>query len=356
MKKKIIIICSIIIVIIILLVSLYFYGLTPVNKNKQNVEFNITTGMSKIDIIDKLASDKLIKSKFVGYIYVLLNRNLNLQAGNYELNDNMSLKDILKKINDGKIIEVKNTFNLTFIEGKRLNSYASIIAKETNTTEDEVLSLMSDKEFLQELIDKYWFITDEILNKDIYYPLEGYVFASTYELYNGSSVKDIIFKMLDGMQNVLNPLKEDIEASGYSVHEILTLASIVELEGARSTDRTGVAGVFYNRLKRGESLGSDVTTYYAVRKDFSEPLYLSEINNCQNGYNTRGTCNVGKLPVGPICSPSLESIKAVINPSKHDYLYFVADKNGKTYFMKTYSEHQAKVRELQASGLWFTYN
>ena len=157
------------------------------------------------------------------------------------------------------------------------------------------------------------------------------------------------------MENVLNNYRDEIENSNYSVHEILTMASIVELEGAASNDRAGVAGVFYNRLKIGESLGSDVTTYYAVKKDFSSDLTNSDLYNCNNGYNTRGNCNRGKLPVGPICSASVDSILATIKPSKHDYLFFVADKNKKTYFTKTNAEHEAKVSELKANGLWNEY-
>ena len=204
---------------------------------------------------------------------------------------------------------------------------------------------------IKTLIDKYWFLTDDILKDGIYYPLEGYLFASTYELYNGSGIKDIITKMLDGTNDILTKYKEDIENSKYSVHEILTLASVVEQEGAASNDRAGVAGVFYNRLKIGESLGSDVTTYYAYGKNFDEDLSMSELNNCSNGYNTRNGCNAGKLPIGPICSPSSDSIIATINPSNHDYLFFVADKTGKTYFTKTNAEHNAKVRELKAYGM-----
>ena len=189
------------------------------------------------------------------------------------------------------------------------------------------------------------------------YPLEGYLFPNTYEFYATSTPKDIIEKMLNSTASVLEDLKESITNSGYSVHEILTMACIVESEGANSDDRAGVAGVFYNRLKRGESLGSDVTTYYGAKVELSErDLYQAEIDDCSNGYNTRGLCNWGKLPVGPINNPSLDSIKASLNPSNHDYLFFVADKNKKTYFTKTNSEHDAKVRELKAAGLWYTYN
>ena len=84
-------------------------------------------------------------------------------------------------------------------------------------------------------------------------------------------------------------------------------------------------------------------------------MYLSELNDV-NAYNTRPAAMAGKLPVGPICSPSRESIEAVINPEKHDYYFFVADKNGKTYFTKTNAEHDAVIKELQASGLWYEYN
>lgn len=356
MKKKIIIVVVLLIAVIGVLIGTYFYGLTPVSKDNKIVEFKISSGTSKLDIVDNLKEQGLIKSKISLYIYVLLNRNLNLQAGTYEISANMRADEILKKINDGKIKEVKNTFNLKFIEGKRLTNYVNIIAEATKSTKEEVLAVLNDKAYLQELINKYWFLTDEILNEGIYYPLEGYLFADTYELYNGSTIKDIVGRMLDGMNDKLTSLKNEIEASNYSVHEILTLASIVESEGANSDDRAGVAGVFYNRLKIGDSLGSDVTTYYGAKVEMSErDLYISEINDCSNGYNTRGLCNKGKLPIGPISSPSFESIKAVVNPSEHDFYFFVADKNKKTYFTKTNQEHINKVNELKNKGLWNQY-
>jgi len=175
---------------------------------------------------------------------------------------------------------------------------------------------------------------------------------STYSDLNGHAIGNLI---LTSLLKETNSLKTSIEESKYSVHELLTLASIVESEGANSDDRKGVAGVFYNRLNRGEALGSDVTAYYAAKKDFSSDLWQYEIDAC-SPYNTRGKCAVKGIPVGPISSPSYESIKAAISPSVHDYLFFVADKNKKTYFTKTNSEHEAKIRELRAAGLWYTYN
>lgn len=355
MKNKIIIVSVTIVTVIALLIGLYFYGLTPVSKEAKTVEFTVDTGAKKTEIVDKLKEAGLIKSKISLYIYLGLNSKLNLQAGDYELSANMSAKEIIAKINAGKIIEIDNTFKLTFIEGKRITDYAKIIAGATNSTSEDVLKVLNDKEYLQELITKYWFLTDDILDSGIYYPLEGYLFPSTYELYNGSSIKDIVTKMLDGMSTRLTGLKNDIESSKYSIHELLTLASIIESEGANSDDRAGVAGVFYNRLNRGEALGSDVTAYYAAKKDFSTDLWQYEIDAC-SPYNTRGKCAVKGIPIGPISNPSFESINAAINPSSHDYLFFVADKNKKTYFTKTNGEHEAKIRELRAAGLWYEYN
>ncbi len=356
MKKKIIIILGTVLVIIILFIAFYFAGLKAVSKNETKIIFVINAGDSKADIINALAASGLIKSKISAYIYVGLHQNLNLQAGEYELSENMSLEEILANFNNGKVVEKDNTFSLTFVEGKKLKDYAQIIANATNTSKEEVINTLADKTYLQELIEKYWFLTDDILNEEIYFPLEGYLFADTYEFYQGSSIKNIVEKMLDEMGNILDEYSSFISESSYNVHEILTLASIVEVEGSNSDDRAGVAGVFYNRLENNWSLGSDATTYYAAQVDFSErDLYMSEINDI-NAYNTRPAAMAGKLPVGPICTPSKESIYAALNPSKHDYYYFVADKTGKTYFTKTNAEHNNMVASLKANGLWYEYN
>lgn len=210
---------------------------------------------------------------------------------------------------------------------------------------------MSDKEFLNELINEYWFLTDEILNSDIYYSLEGYLYPNTYMIYKNSSFKNVVYKMLDEMNNKLTPLKSKIENSNYTVHELLTLASIVEQEGPVGTDRYGIAGVFTNRLNDNWSLGSCVTTYYAARVTLGDALYQKDIDDCSNKYNTRCKTYIG-LPVGPICNPSIDSVEASLNPTKHNYYYFEADKNNKTYFNETYNGHLNTIERLEREGLW----
>ena len=160
--------------------------------------------------------------------------------------------------------------------------------------------------------------------------------------------------MLDEMDKKLSKYKDAINKSDLSVHEIITLASVVELEGAKATDRKGVAGVFYNRLASSAypTLGSDATTYYASKiDDWSYSLTYKELNDCKNKYNTRCSSNTG-LPIGPICNPGIESIEATINPDKHEYYYFVADCNGKVYLTKNSTEHNNIINKLKKEDNW----
>jgi UPF0755 protein len=265
----------------------------------------------------------------------------------------MSLEEILTKITKGEVID--NSISVTFVEGKRITNYVKVINKNFGYSEDEILNVLSDKKYLQELIDKYWFLTEDILNDKLYYALEGYLAPNTYFFNKDASIKEIIEKLLNTTGKELEKVKDKIQASEYSIHEMLTMASIVELEGANSDDRKGVAGVFYNRLQNGWSLGSDVTTYYAEQIEMSDrDLYQKELDEV-NDYNTRPAAMAGKLPVGPICNPGVESLKAAIEPEEHNYFFFVADKYKKTYFTKTNSEHIAIINKLKKDGLWYTY-
>ncbi len=362
MKNKKVVILSVILAIIFIsgigLVVFYNVNLGSVSKisevtDDDKVLFAVKSGDASKTIIDNLADAGLIRNRYVTYIYVKTH-SLSMQAGTYELNKGMTLEEIFKKLSNGDIAD--NTISITFIEGKRFVNYVKVISDNFGYSEEEIINELEDENYLRELIDKYWFLTDDILNDKLYYALEGYLFPDTYVFYEDASIKEIINVLLNEMGNKLEPYKKKIENSNYSIHEILTLASIVELEGNTSNDRAGVAGVFYNRLENGMSLGSDVTTYYGARVELSDrELYQSEIDEA-NDYNTRHISMAGKLPVGPICSSSIESIVATIEPEEHDYLYFVADKNKDTYFTRTYAEHEAKIAELKSKGLWFNYN
>lgn len=320
---------------------------------EDTIILEIKQGMTSKQVIDTIYNAGFLKNKYVGYTYIKLNKNLNLQAGIYELTNDMGFLEVMNKINSGEVVD--NSIAVTFVEGKRITYFVQKIAENFTYSEEEIFDKISSDDYLNYLIDKYWFLTDEILNDKIYYPLEGYLYPNTYLFNKGATVEEIIEKLLNSTDKVLTNYKDLIENSEYSVHQLLTMASIVELEGANSDDRRGVAGVFYNRLNSGWSLGSDVTTYYAAKIDFGDrDLYQYEID-AVNDYNTRSSAMAGKLPVGPICSPSSLSIDAVLNPLEHNYYYFVADKNKKTYFSENYNQHIEIINKLKAEGLWYQY-
>ena len=284
-----------------------FFMMMPINSsNNDDVMFNVESGTSKNQIISDLKKQGLIRNTNFTKILVKLNYRKGFLAGNYKLSKSMTLMEILESLTSGTNIE-KNEMAITFIEGKRFIEYADILANNLTFTKEEVISTCKDKDYLTSLIEKYWFITDDILKDGVYYPLEGYLFPDTYFI------------------------KKELEASSES-------------------DRKEISGVFQNRIKNNMSIGSDVTTCYGVKKELGSAILQSDIDSC-NAYNTRGTCTTG-IPIGPICSPSIVSIDAAINPSTNDYFYFVADAKGKVYYNKTASEHEKTVADLKSKGLW----
>ena len=351
LKIGLIILGILIIGIIIMYVSMF----TKVSSSDEEIGIAIPLGTGTNGIADILKENNIIRSKLGFKIYIKVNNIGNFKAGEYNLKQNMSLKEITQSLQSG-IVYDQNNINFIYLEGKNIRWLAKKIAETTNNPESEVYELLSRENYIDSLIDKYWFITDEIKNEDIYYSLEGYLFPDTYALKNkDASVEEIFEKMLDKMEEVLEEYKKEIQDSEYSAHEILTIASIIEMESVHTEDRKDVSSVIYNRLDRNMAIQSDVTTYYAFKIDMGErDLYQRELDT-YNPYNTRGPRMQGKLPVGPISSVSKSSIEAAINPNKTNYLFFVADKNGKVYFSKTSSEHDQIISELSTRGLWFEY-
>ena len=351
--KLVLIILLVVLVVSAFLVGFYYkYQISPVSRESEKIVVEIKGG-SIASIGDTLYEYELIKSKFIFKIFVKLNGVNNLKASTYELDKNMSLEEIIDILEEGNAYN-PDEIRITFKEGLNVRKIAKLIEENTNNSYDDVINLMDDVSYIDSLINKYWFLTDDIKDEKIYYPLEGYLFPNTYALLNVDvDVKTIIETMLDETDKQLTKYKSDIEKSKYSVHETLTLASIVELEGASANDRAGVAGVFHNRLKDKWSLGSDVTTYYYLKiDDFKQSLNGNRnLYTCDNAYNTRCTSFVG-LPVGPVSNPGLESIEATINYSEHDNYYFVADCKGKTYLNKNATGHYNIIQKLKNEDNW----
>ena len=345
MKKKIIIGVLVLFTMILVATGIfYFNSISPVDKkDTKDIVFVVKPGEKKATITKNLKDKGLIKNDKTALVYLFFNSDLNIQAGSYDLNKSMSVSDIFTKLHKGDIrVE---TLNITFLPGKRLTSYVETISNTFGYDYEEIINTINGADYLSTQIEKYWFLTDEILNDKIYYGLEGYIMPDTYEFMSNSSIDDIFTRLLDQTATKLEPYRTQIESSEYSVHEILTMASIVELEANTDSDRNSVAQVIFKRLELDMALGMDVTTYYAEQKEMGEELTADELNR-GNGYNTRNT-NMSGLPVGPIANPSLTSINAVFNPSDTNYVYFYADvTTGKVYFAETNEEFLRIIREV----------
>lgn len=362
-KKVLIVFLIIIAIIVIAILSAvlwYFNSIKAINPKGTNDKIVDIKG-SATTVAKTLEENGVIKSALAMRIYIKLNKVDNLVAGRYQIFESDDVASILDKMCKGELAE--DEVKLTIVEGKNMRYIAKKIAENTDNTEDDVYALLESEEYIDSVIEQYWFVTEDVKNQDLYYSLEGYLFPDTYTFERKEVKVETIFKqMLDNMEKILKPYQEELENSDLSVHQMLTLASMAELEGGNEKDEEGISdrakivGVFMNRINKNMKLGSDVTAYYAFKVDLSERDLTTKELNTQNPYNTRGPEMEGKLPAGPICNPSAEAIEAAVHPHISNYLYFVSDKNQKCYFTENYKEHQNIIKELKNKKLWYTYD
>lgn len=355
LKKKfkiILVLVAILLIGIATLLGTYCYFKSPVSNDKKEVSIVIENGSTISDIATLLKKEGLIKNENFFKLYVKLKKVSNVYAAKYYFSPSMNLDEIINTLNEGGYNE--NEISITFKEGINMRGIAKLIKENTSNSEDDVYKKLKDEKYLNSAIEKYWFLTDDIKNSKIYYSLEGYLFPDTYRFNSKDvTVEEIFNKMLDQMEKELNKYKKQIENSKYSVHELITLASITQSEGYNEDDFKNIASVFYNRLKTGMALGSCVTSYYGVKKDMTDELLQKDID-ASNPYNTRGN-NPVSFPVGPISMPGAKALDATLDPIETSYYFFVSDKNNKLYFTKTLNEHERMITKLQNEGLWLEW-
>jgi UPF0755 protein len=318
----------------------YTLGLRPVDPTSdEKVIVEIPNGSGASAIVDILDEAGLVKNKFCAKVNSRIGGYNSLQANTYVFSPSMAFNEIMKVINTGDF-EYVSKESIEVKDGARLQQVAEAMAEQLPFTAEEILAKWSDQQYLSELIDRYWFLTDEILDKDIMYPLEGYLYADTYFVTTDNSTIEGFTEMcLDRMDEELSERRPAIDASGCTVHQLLTLTSIVTKE-ATADDQAGVAGVFMNRLDQGMSLGSDVTVCYIFQEDRVD-LKVSQLEST-NPYNTR---KYAGLPPGPICQVVGDAIDATLNYEKHDYLFFIADEQGIVRYSTDEAGHESNIDE-----------
>lgn len=339
-KKLIGIIAGIVIAFIIGIIIFYNVGISSVSSKDEDVIVTVEQGSTSSSILDALDEAGLVKNKLCGQIFLKLNRYDHLQANTYILNKNMSLSDIFSLIENPDIDHIVLS-KLTIKEGTTIPEVAKEFAQILNISDDEVIKQWEDQAYLKSLIDEYWFIDDSILNSEILYPLEGYLYPETYYITEKEpDLKSMTKLALDMMDEQLSVYRKDIEKLGWTPHQFLTFASIVERESLYDEDRPIIAGVFMNRLNQDMLLQSDITVNYAwQRTGVDVSVAHTQIDSRYNTYKYTG------LPVGPISTISKVTLESCIHYKHHDYLYFFAKEDGTVIYSRTYKEHKQVVKE-----------
>ena len=329
--------------------SLFYYMTTPVDKNNNNevtIEVKENYGSSKV--AEQLLSKGLIRNELVFKAYLKLNSSSQFYVGNFKLKPSMNLSTIIDELTNSD--KAKSARNMTVVEGENVEKIAEKIAATIpNTTKEDVLAKVNDTQFINQLKSQYpELITAAVDDVRIKYALEGYLYPSTYDISDNETMDSLLLKMIKQTNDVVLPkYKADNrlwtlnnQKVKPTIHQYITMASILEKESTYDGDNNKIAGVFLNRLSVNMPLQTDPTVYYSVGRT-TGGLSAAELQN-SNPYNTY--VNRG-LPPGPIASAGIKSYDALNNAENHDYLYFLNAKDGKAYFAKTYAEHEELAKQ-----------
>ena len=337
-------------------------SLLPVDANsKQYVTVQIPEGSNVQEIGSALENAGVIKHGVIFAFYAKYKNYSDLKAGYYNLQKSMSTEDIIKELQKGGTPEPQepSLADLTIPEGYTIDQIAQAVGQlqgefKEPLTAETFLAKVQDDNFISQEVAKYPNLLESLPTKEsgVRYRLEGFLFPATYSIKESTTIESLIDEMLAAMDKTLTPHYSAIKSKNLTVNELLTIASLVEKEGAKTEDRKLIAGVFYNRLNLGMPLQSNIAILYAQGK-LGQNISLADdagidtsINSPYNVYTKPG------LMPGPVDSPSKDAIESSINQTKSENLYFVANvTDGKVYYAVTQEEHDRNVAEHVNSKL-----
>ena len=337
-------------------------SLLPIDANsKKYVTVQIPDGSNVQEIGTTLEKAGLVKHGLIFSLYAKYKNYADLKSGYYNLKKSMSTEDIIHELQKGGTAEAQEPVlaTLTIPEGYTIDQIAQAVGQlqgdfKEPLTAEAFLAKVQDENFISQEVAKYPSLLESLPTKEsgARYRLEGYLFPATYSIKESTTVESLIDEMLAATDKNLSPYYSTIKSKNLTVNELLTIASLVEKEGAKTEDRKLIAGVFYNRLNRDMPLQSNIAILYAQGK-LGQNISLAEDvtidTNIDSPYNVYK--NVGLMP-GPVDSPSLDAIESSINQTKSDNLYFVADvTDGKVYYANNQEDHDRNVAEHVNSKL-----
>jgi len=307
-------------------ISLYIqnYLTSPAGTLTEAAEVEINPGSSFHYVTSKLKEAGVIESRDKFYLYAKYRGDLNsIKAGEYSFQPSMTPGEILDHLVKGNVIKHR----ITIPEGYNLYQVAQLLDERGIVTKDDFIKDSFDKALLDEM---------GINSKSF----EGYLYPETYFLVKGMKGKDIIRRMSGRFKEVFSPeLTERADELGFSVEEIINLASIIEKETGNPEERKLISAVFHNRLRKRMRLQSDPTVIYGMIESFDGNIRKKDLKT-KTPYNTY---RINGLPAGPIANPGIESIEAALYPAPVDYIYFVSMNNGSHVFAKSLEEHNRNV-------------
>ena len=312
-----------------ILIAIFYTAryLSPVDGNAKPIELKIVRGMSSQAIADQLVHSNLIHNPWV-FLFVthLSGASHRLQVGTYRLSGAMSIPQIIDHLKTGKVV----TRQFVVPEGLTVAQIAKLWEKS---------GFGMAAAFNQAAQDPRWRLNYKIEGDT----LEGYLFPNTYQFPDGATPEVILEIMLNEFERRWTvEFTEEAKALGFSRHEIITLASIIEAEARVPDERPLVSAVFHNRLRRGWKLQADPTALYGLGNPDRAPRAADlRVDSPYNTYIHKG------LPPGPICNPGIASIAAALRPTSVDYMYFVATGDGRHHFSKTLREHQKMINKIR---------
>ncbi len=301
----------------------------PVGTNPTPVKFIVSVGDTADDISRNLQAyglitDAALFKQLVKYRGVAQ----NLQAGEYELAATMTMDDIIVALQRSRQNEVR----VTVREGWRLEQIAEVLSSNGVSTYDALLKVMRTGKFDAGVLS----------GKAADVSLEGYLYPDTYQMDPRWVAEKVVDLLISTMDSRFTPaMRQQATARGLTIHQVLTIASLVEREAVLASERPHVASVYLNRIARDMALEADATVQYALGYDKAQQRWwpqisLDQLRTTQSPYNTYLRRD---LPPGPICSPGLASIQAVLQPSKSDDLFYFARGDGSHVFARTFEEH-----------------
>jgi UPF0755 protein len=305
---------------------------TPAGDDSTAVRFSINPGETAATIAQRLQREDLIRDAQL-FLYLARYRGVDahLEAGEYELRANMTMDEIVDTLQHGRLREVM----VTIPEGKRAEEVAELLEGQGLVDSGAFLALVESGG------SAYDFLYDRPDGAAT--SLEGFLFPETYRVPADYDAAQILDVMLSTFGERFSPeMREMAAEKGLTIHEAVTLASIVEREAVIPEERPTIASVYLNRLEQGMYLQSDPTVQYALgyQEDTDQwwkiPMSLEEDVQVDSPYNTY---LYPGLPPGPVCNPGLASLQAVLEPAETTYLFFFSRFDGSHAFAETYEEH-----------------